>query len=96
MQQIVVMSFVQDAIQNTISVVIGSCKSRPRFPDAWVKIYFPDLSTTTVTMPGRGLALLESVTAQVWSNLALRDVVADKGRGAIVSFYVKRSSNDSR
>lgn len=96
MQQIVVMSFVQDAIQNTISVVIGSCKSRPRFPDAWVKISLPDLLTTTVTMPGRELAFLESVPAQVWSNLALRDAVADKGRGAIVDFYAKRSSNGRR
>ena len=41
-----------DAIQKTLSRVMGSLVSTPLFPLAWEKSVWPDLSTTTVTQPG--------------------------------------------
>ena len=41
-----------DAIQKTLSRVMGSLVSTPFFPLAWEKSVWPDLSTTTATQPG--------------------------------------------
>lgn len=51
MHAIVQISFVQDAIQKTVSIVIGSSWFRPRLPDGHAQICLPFLSTATKTMP---------------------------------------------
>lgn len=51
-QAMAVMSLVHEAIQKTVSSVIGDVPPRAVVPEAWLKMVSPLLSTAQYTMPG--------------------------------------------
>ena len=88
--------FVQLAIQNTVSKVMGSLESQPLVPLAWEKIVFPSRPTVAVTKPGI-LFLSDVASSMVFRMLA---VVVSESVCAMVqcedrSSDVKRSNNSA-